>query len=256
MNIFLKKYLNRLEIKSTPFQTLDFLKRLHKQHLLNIPFENLNIYYGLKIELSKNSFEKKILDKKRGGFCYELNGAFSFLLEEIGFERTFLSARVINEKGIAGAEFDHLALLVKIQNVNYLVDVGFGEAFLEPLKFEIGKTQTQFGRAFKIIQVDDKNYKLLKSDDCENFTDKYLFSLTPRKLSDFEEMCKFHQTSPNSTFTQKLICTKATPTGRMSLTNSKFIETQNGLKTEMEIKNEIEIKNYLKQKFEIEINEQ
>lgn len=254
MNNFISKYLSRLKIKSEPKPYLSFLKELHRKHLLNIPFENLNIHYGFKIETSKPALEKKILDQNRGGFCYELNGAFSFLLKEIGFDISLLSARVINENGELGAEFDHLVLFVKLEEGNFLVDVGFGEAFLEPLKFELGKTQTQLGRAFKIIKVEENQFKLLKSDDSKTFSEKYLFSLTTRQLSDFEGMCKFHQTSPDSVFTNKVICTKATSTGRITLSDSKFIETINGIKTETEVQNEIEFKKLLKQKFEIEIN--
>ncbi len=254
MKNLIKKYLKRLGVEEQTDANLSFLKKLQTHHLLNIPFENLNIHYGIKIETTKKALEVKILDKNRGGFCYELNGAFSFLLKDLGFDVTLLSARVINEKGIVGREFDHLTLFIKLEKENYLVDVGFGEAFFEPLKFKVDEVQTQFGRAFKIIQLAENQFKLLKSNDCKNFSVKYLFSLTPRKLSDFEGMCNFHQTSPDSTFTNKVICTKATQNGRISLTGSKFNETKNDIKTETDVKDENEFRKFLKQKFQIEMN--
>src|SRR6476661_9816152 len=107
------------------------LRHLHHAHMLSVPFENLDISLGRKIICQEEGFLRKIIERLRGGFCYELNGAFAALLRELGFRVTLLSARVPRENGGNAPEFDHLALRVDLEEP-WLVDVGFGDSFLEP----------------------------------------------------------------------------------------------------------------------------
>jgi N-hydroxyarylamine O-acetyltransferase len=116
MNIgdYLKR-LNYLRPVHTDFETL---KRLQIAHLQNIPFENLDIGLGRKIELNENALWNKLITHKRGGFCYELNGLFAWLLKQIGYQVIYLNARDYHEEDDSfGIDFDHLALLVNIPNL-------------------------------------------------------------------------------------------------------------------------------------------
>ena len=132
MNI--QKYLNRIKYYSEVKTSKEVMFGLQKQHLLNIPFENLDIHYGTRIELDLKKIFQKIIIEKRGGFCYELNSLFNELLKEIGFNTFLISGRVNNENGTYGQEFDHMAIIVILENKSYLVDVGFGRFILEPLE--------------------------------------------------------------------------------------------------------------------------
>jgi arylamine N-acetyltransferase len=99
--------------------------------MLTVPFENLDIPLGHPIVLSLPSFYDKIVRRRRGGFCYELNGLFGWLLEQLGFAVLMLSALVFH--GVPpGPEFDHLVLLIEMEE-RLIADVGFGDSFLEPL---------------------------------------------------------------------------------------------------------------------------
>ena len=90
-----ERYLRRIGIKETTFLVnAESLKFLQKQHLLHIPFENLDIHWKRPILLDTGKFYEKIIEEKRGGFCYELNGLFYELLTEIGFQCKIISARV------------------------------------------------------------------------------------------------------------------------------------------------------------------
>src|SRR3989339_915384 len=140
----ISKYLQRLKIENIAKLDLSNLKLLHKNHLYNIPFENLDIHYNKKIILDFEFLENKILNNGRGGFCYELNGLFYKLLSELGYKVKMICAGVYNNEGIPGPDYDHMALIVKINDEEYLADVGFGDNFLEPLKFEL-----------EIVQKDD-----------------------------------------------------------------------------------------------------
>lgn len=121
----------------------------------SVPFENLDIGLKRPIRLDERSLWKKIVAEKRGGFCYELNGLFAWLLRQIGFEVTYLNARVFNGVGELGIEFDHLALLVQVvgESERWLADVGFGDSFIEPLNFEERGEQAQAPRAYRLEEI-------------------------------------------------------------------------------------------------------
>src|SRR5215216_896010 len=131
-----EKYLRRIGIEKTKISAnAETLKFLQKQHLLHVPFENLDIHWQRPIVLETGKFYQKIVENPRGGFCYELNGLFYELLNKIGFQSKIISARVGNGQGAFSAEYDHLAILTQAGDEEYLVDVGFGSFTAEPLKF-------------------------------------------------------------------------------------------------------------------------
>ncbi len=246
-----KKYLERINFHSELKPDLETLQLLHKNHLFNIPFENLDIHSGRKIILEKKELLDKIVNGERGGFCYELNGAFYELLISIGYKVKRISAGVANKDGTFGSDFDHMALIVNLNGEECLVDVGFGDSFLLPLKFKIDEIQKDVWDFFKISKSEDGNYYILSRSSTGNeFISQYKFGLKPRKLNEYQQMCNYHQTSPESHFTQKIICSKATKSGRISLSDLKFIITKNGIKTEKEI-SEKEYKIFLQKHFNI-----
>jgi N-hydroxyarylamine O-acetyltransferase len=118
--------------------------------MFSVPFENLDIALCRKIVCDEDAFLRKIVERRRGGFCYELNGAFSGLLRAIGFDVTLLSARVPREDGSDGPEFDHLTLKVDLDEP-WLADVGFGDSFLEPLLLRPGAEQSQHGWTYRVV---------------------------------------------------------------------------------------------------------
>jgi N-hydroxyarylamine O-acetyltransferase len=96
--------------------SIDLLRALHRAHLFTVPFENLDISQGREILCDETSILHKIVNEHRGGFCYELNGAFAALLRALGFRVTLVSARVAREDGSHGPEFDHLTLRVDLDD--------------------------------------------------------------------------------------------------------------------------------------------
>ena len=131
------EYLKRIGFKETPEISLDCLRRLQACHQLTVPFENLDVFMGKHIILNIDLLYEKIVLEKRGGWCCELNGLFAWLLQKIGFVVTLISCSYYNEDiGQFNDIFDHLALLVNHENVQYLVDVGWGNInqHLEPIE--------------------------------------------------------------------------------------------------------------------------
>jgi N-hydroxyarylamine O-acetyltransferase len=250
----ISEYLKRINVITEVKPDLKTLKLLHQNHLLNIPFENLDIHSGRKIILEKDRLLNKIVNEERGGFCYELNGAFYELLISIGFKVKRISAGVANKDGVFGPGFDHMALIVILDDEEWLADVGFGDSFVLPLKFTMDEVQKDVWDFFKIIIAEEENYFiLLSSVDGKDFIPQYKFSLKPRELKEYQQMCDYHQASPKSHFTQKVICSKATETGRISLSDLKLIITENGVKSEKEI-NEKEFNQLLQMEFNMILN--
>ncbi len=244
-----EKYLNRIGIDQTKFAAdSGHLKFLQKNHLLNVSFENLDIHWKRPILLSNDKFYQKIVEEKRGGFCYELNSLFYELLNELSFEGKIISARVSQKDGKFGAEFDHLAILTKIADEEFLVDVGFGDFTVEPLKFVLNVEQTDKNGTFLIRKFDTEYFEVVKKDS-DIWQSEYIFKDLERNLSEFTEMCNFHQTSPESHFTRGKVCSILTENGRKTLTDSKFIETINGEKTELAVESKEEFNMILQEEF-------
>jgi N-hydroxyarylamine O-acetyltransferase len=216
-------YLARIGFSGSTQPSSDTLRGLHLAHMLTVPFENLDISLGREIICDERRFLHKIVDLRRGGYCYELNGAFAVLLRELGFSVTLLSARVSREDGSASPEFDHLAVRVDLEEP-WLADVGFGDSFLEPLRLKPEVEQEQSSGRFRIVQVGEVMI-MQRVLPGQFWKSMYRFTLTPRQLSDFAPRCEFQQTSPESHFTRQRICTLPTQDGRITLSDLKLIRT-------------------------------
>jgi len=248
----IEEYLFRIGVEKVKPPSLEFLAELQNTHLLNIPFEDLDIPYRDKIILDLERIYNKIIPSKRGGFCYELNGLFHWLLTQLGFKVDMLSAQVFNhDRHDLGPEFDHMTLLVHLEK-DYLTDVGFGDSFRMPIEFPRGDQRDISGH-YRIVTVGDNEFDLRRKENYEWIL-QYKFSITPRIFSDYGKMCEYQQTFPESIFRNRMLCTIATPTGRIMLSDSSLTITDSGTKTKTELKNEEEFFYLLKKYFRIELN--
>jgi N-hydroxyarylamine O-acetyltransferase len=246
-----KQYLERINYVDPINGSFEVLSKLQLMHLMAVPFENLDIHNNAKIDLT-NLFDK-IVTRKRGGFCYELNGLFCELLKEIGFTVKMVSARVYEAKKGYSAEFDHLALVVTIKDDNYLTDVGFGEFSFYPIKIELNNENSDPAGIFR-VETFDENYMIVtKKNAGGKFIPEYIFSEKPRKLEDFYDRCNYHQTNNESHFMQKRICSLLTKTGRITLIGNTLKITENGAIKEKQLNNEQEIQQALWNYFGIKL---
>ncbi|MFN2499524.1 MAG: arylamine N-acetyltransferase [Pyrinomonadaceae bacterium] len=221
----IKAYLERINYSGSLAPTAATLRALQVAHLLTVPFENLSIHAGQAILLEDDALFTKIVTNRRGGFCYEANGLFAALLRALGFDVAMLSAQVANAAGEYGPAFDHMTLMVPLEQ-RWLADVGFGDSFREPLLLDEQGDQQQGNRGYRIIQ-DGKHRILLQREAGEEWKAQYRFTLQPHAYTDYAEMCHYHQTSPESHFTRGRICSRATEDGRITLSDMRFITTSN-----------------------------
>jgi N-hydroxyarylamine O-acetyltransferase len=243
-------YLERINYSGSLAPTAETLLDLQVAHLLTVPFENLSIHARQPIVLEDDALFTKIVENRRGGFCYEVNGLFAALLRALGFRVEMLSAQVANNEGGFGADFDHMALVVSLDK-RQLVDVGFGDSFLEPLLLDERGEQIQGRRTYKIVP--DNDYLILMQRENEGeWKAQYRFTLQPYEYADYAEMCSYHQTSPQSHFTQRRICSRATEEGRISLSEMRFIKTsKNGEREEQILTSQTEYETVLREHFGI-----
>lgn len=249
-----RAYLERLGLEEAGEPSLEALRRIHRRHLQSIPFENLDIHEGVPILLEENAILAKIVRRRRGGFCYELNGAFAWLLGSLGYRVTLLSAEVALPEGGFGIPFDHLTLRVDLGRP-YLADVGFGDSFLEPIPLVPDDEQPEAESVYRLRLAEGHHVLERRAATESRFRPQYRFTLEPRKLSDFAEGCHYHQTSPDSTFTQKVLCTRATSEGRLTLSQDAIIETRNGVKSRTLIASRADWRKALEKGFGIELPE-
>ena len=250
MNI--KAYLERINYIGSLVPTAETLRELQVAHLLAVPFENLSIHAKEPIVLADEALFTKIVERRRGGFCYEANGLFASLLRELGFDVAMLSAGVAIAEGGFGPDFDHMVLMVSLDQ-RWLVDVGFGDSFLEPLLLDDRGEQVEGERAYRILP-DGAHLVLARRDNGGEWKAQFRFTLRPYEYADFAEMCRYHQTSPESHFTRARICSRATREGRITLSEMRFITTsKNGGRQERLLTNQKEQADILREHFGIEM---
>ncbi|XP_026793724.3 arylamine N-acetyltransferase, pineal gland isozyme NAT-3-like [Pangasianodon hypophthalmus] len=227
MMMDVQQYLRRISCSGLCARspTLDTLRALHLQHLLAVPFEDLAIHTGERVRLELPLLYDKIVLKRRGGFCYENNGLFSWLLSQLGFEVEILAAQVKNRfTGAYGPPFDHLIMMVSLDGERWLCDVGYGTGFQRPLSLETDSPQTQSHGVYR-VRADGNLFFMETQSESDEWVEMYKFTLQPCQREDFKAMCEYHQSSSSSIFFCKSLCSLLLPNGRITLMGRKLILT-------------------------------
>lgn len=223
MNV--RDYLQRIQYSFAPVADIGTLMSLQWHHLLTVPFENIDIQHQTKIVLDTERIFDKVVARKRGGYCYELNSLFADLLKLIGYNVKMISCRV-SRGADHGPDFDHMALIVSLGATDYLVDVGFGDFALKPLALSVNKIQSDGRSRYRISEygyIDGaKYYQVCRWHTLkEVFQPCYIYRLEEHNLADFEDMNTYQQISADSHFVRNFICTKPLERSRVSIVNNK-----------------------------------
>jgi N-hydroxyarylamine O-acetyltransferase len=201
-------YLERIGYEGSREPTFETLSALQRAHMLSVPFENLDIHLGRRLVLDREANFEKIVVRGRGGWCFELNGLFGWLLEQLGFAVTLLGSRVDDSHG-AGSDMAHLLLRVDLEQP-WICDVGFGEGVFSPLA---------------LAQLGDRVIRHLDGLSV-------VFTLQPRRLAEFQGMSDHLQSSPDSPFVRTTVAHRALPDGRVTLREHLLVEERDGERSE------------------------
>ena len=193
-------YLERIGYIGSIEPTLETLSNLHEAHLRTVPFETLDLHLGISINLETVALECKIVQNRRGGWCYELNALFAELLHTLGFDVRLKMCQPTKGDGTLSPAFGHLALKVLLEGQEFLVDVGFGQDFRDPLELCEGV------QGECLLERDDHFW--LYSRRTREGDWKLQFRIDPEEyaLEDFLEMCNFYQHSSESGFRKHSFC--------------------------------------------------
>src|SRR5215211_987741 len=267
-------YLDRIGYDGPITPDAETLRGLVQAHLYAVPFENLDIVpppslratyphlgefsLGRPIRLEPDALFQKIVLDRRGGFCYEVNGLFSLLLQQLGYEVTLATAQWPAENGELTPIFDHMVLLVRCpgESERWLADVAAGrQSTARPLRLELDVQQflPEAGVTYRFTQEGDY-IRLSSLTPDGQWSHVYSFTEIPRQYADFVDRCTYHQTSPDSHFTQAILCSLATPEGRITIAGDRFITTINGDRQEREIRDEAELRELLRAHFGIDLD--
>jgi N-hydroxyarylamine O-acetyltransferase len=226
-------YLDRIGARRPATVDAGALRELHERHLATVPFENLDIHLGVPIELDEDRLLAKVVGG-RGGFCYELNGAFAALLRALGFEVSLLSAGVYGPPGL-GPPFDHMALRVDLDEP-WLADVGFGRHAIHPLRLDSRADQVDPAGTFRLVPGDGGDLDVLRDGQPQ-----YRLEPRPRRLADFAPTCWWQQTWPSSHFRSGPVASLQTPAGQVTVAGRTLIRTGGGARTETPLGSDAEV---------------
>jgi arylamine N-acetyltransferase len=228
----LDAYFRRLAVPRPYTADAVSLHVLHRAHQMTVPFENLSIHLSERVSLAEDDLIHKIVNRRRGGFCYELNGAFAFVLQAMGVEVKRVAARVYGDHGRMGPPFAHMALVVRASDASgpWLIDVGFGSHSVYPLLFDSRHRQDDPAGSFLLVDTEDGDVDVLKDGEPQ-----YRIEPRERSLADFIPACWWQQTSPDSHFTRSIICSRLTKDGRVSISGATLISTESGSRTEQQL---------------------
>jgi N-hydroxyarylamine O-acetyltransferase len=198
------------------------LEALVAHHTATIPFENLNPFLGLPVPLTPDALVAKLVQQRRGGYCYEQNGLFSHVLETVGFEFTPLAARVVwMQSEDAVTPRTHKLLLVHLPEGRVLADVGFGGAVCTGvLDLAADVPQTTPHERFRLLDADGRWRQQIEIGG--EWRTTYHFDLTPQHAVDDELGNWWTSASPASHFTSSLIAARSPPGRRHALRNFDY----------------------------------
>lgn len=177
------------------------LRAVQRAWLATVPYENLDIQLRRAISLDPAVLVDKLITRRRGGYCYEMNGTFGLLLEAIGFSVTRVKAGVEREIRGDSAWGNHLALLVDLDGERWLADVGLGDGPLEPLPLRPGSYSIG-PLGYQVEQLEDQIWRVRDHPDCS--VPSFDLDTTPREIAEFAGHNEWQSTSPDSGFVRSL----------------------------------------------------
>lgn len=229
-------YLHRIGIPRPGPPSRAGLERLQRAHLTAVPFENLDVYGRRIVKTDDTWTVTKVVDRARGGWCFELNGAFAALLAALGYEVKRLAATVLNG-GISPIP-THLTLEVALERP-YLVDVGFGESFITPLPLD-SEGPHDGGIGAYGFEFDGDYTTLISWDETGSVARHYRFGRAAHSATDFEEASTYLRTTPGLRWTESRFATRLIDGGpdRVTLLSDRIKFRKDGEWTERQVDEE------------------
>jgi len=236
-NFTLPAYLCRIGFQGVASADFETLKRMMRSQLFSVPFENLDVQRGKIVSLVPEEIVDKIVNRQRGGYCYEVNGLFAMALDALGISYRFVAARPMTYP--VRRPRTHMAIVVSVDDEQWLCDLGFGSyGIREPVNLKrLDQELRQDFDLFKLIRSPNGEY-LLQSFVDGGWKNLYEFNLCPQEWVDFEPANYLNSTHPDSVFVQSLMVVLQTSSGKEILSGDRFRSVSEGRTTELTIRQE------------------
>jgi N-hydroxyarylamine O-acetyltransferase len=244
-------YLSRIGVTAPLDPDLSLLRRIHTAHVGCIPFENLDILLGRPIRLDLDSLRAKLVEQRRGGYCFEQNTLLLAVLRGLGFEAIPFEARVRTGESTVRPR-THMLLAVQTGDREWLVDVGFGsDGPLEPVPMT-GEVSLQSGIEYRV--ADEGHLRVLQSRIDSGWIDLYAFAPVEVYAVDFEVGNWYTSTWPQSVFVKTLTAQRSTPEVRYTLRYPTYSERR-GSEIRSRVIERAELRPLLRDVFAIDLAE-
>lgn len=230
MNI--KEFENYLNIDTSRYKnpTLEALNYYTEQYMLTVPFENIDVQNGVRISVEVDDIYNKIVNRNRGGYCYEMNILFQAYLITKGFNARISSATIHTPNGGRSQPGSHVSLFVIIDDIFYVADVGFGDLPLHTIPITTEEQTHNIddvtGVFRGIFQDEKQNSFFIQKWENSTWNTKYEAELKESNIHDFDANIEYNQTNPNSTFVKRLIITMPKYYGRVTMSQDNLTITE------------------------------
>jgi N-hydroxyarylamine O-acetyltransferase len=206
------------------------VQALMQHQLRSVPFENLDVLAGKPISLNPADIVAKIIGQRRGGYCYEVNGVFAMALQALGIAYQFVAARPMFYP--VKRPRTHMALLVTLDGVEWLCDLGFGSyGIREPLRLDVLETPVTQG--FDTFMLSQEGGDIVLKAQVEGaWAKQYGFNRCPVEWIDFAPANWLNSTHADAVFTQKPLIVVFTANGRNILFGDSFKQVEQGVTTQ------------------------
>lgn len=247
----LAAYLERIGFHGSARPDLETLRELQRVHVHAVPFENIDVQLHRPVGLDLDSCLDKIVRRRRGGWCFELNGVLGWALREIGFDVVRMSAGVRRESLGDVQMGNHLCLLVRIDRP-YLVDVGFGGSISRPLPLEVSEHDHSPYR-ITLRVIGDGYWRFSEASHGEPFS--FDFRTEAADETRFAEKCAALQTDPDSPFVQNLVVQRRIGDTHISLRGRVLSTLRETGEEKIELASADELVAALRDKFDLDVPE-
>ena len=214
----IEEYLKRIGFTGDAHADLETLNRVQELHVMSVPYENLEIMERKPLTLDIPSLYDKIVTRGRGGYCFELNGLYAWLLEGIGYKITQHFGRWLREEPLESPMRRHRVIRVPLEGKEYICDVGVGmTAPRRPLVFEFDIVQEISGESYRIVHHPINIYVVEYLSSSGSFKPLYCFNDDPCISIDYFQPHYYCTTHPDSVFIRNTMCYVRTPNGRNTI---------------------------------------
>lgn len=213
-----------------------YLDELISNFVERVPFENINVQNGWDIALDNGSMLQKIINERRGGYCYENNRLFHEYLKSKGFESYLISAKINTPFGYWSREGSHMSIITVMDGEKFVTDVGFGDLPSKKIPLTKSDSISDVNGIYKAEYINETDFDVLKYDEFKDeWTILYRAKDIERNLEDFNDNIEYNRFNPDSIFVKRLIITKVKPYGRVTMSNNHVTITRDGQKSKVKV---------------------